>query len=440
MDGISTPLPKRSTRLGFHYFPDTLHYRESDLTQWMPEWTAMGISWLVLKSTVDRAVPEHFIHTLLQAGIEPLLDFDLSLSSTNGLNDLAVLFKAYARWGVRGVLLFNRPNAFQSWTQATWARQDLVERFLDRFLPVAGAAIEEGLAPILPPLEPGGSYWDTSFLQSILTSLVRRNPAPLLDRLVLSAYAFTNRHDLNWGAGGPKQWPAARPYFSPPNTQDHLGFRIFDWYNSITNSILNRDCPIILLGAGAQVDPIRSSQPGFTSEEHCQTNLDIARLLDNQSVESLQSIPANVIACNYWLLAADPKNPNSSQAWYDPAGHYYGTIQALKELNTRSRSKETPETAFSTHIRHPLQHYLLLPTFEWGIADWHLDVIRPFVKKYLPTVGFSLEDATLAREVTVIGNEDAFSDEQIEKLVLSGCKVRRIIGDGTSIATQLAER
>ena len=440
MDSISSPFPIRSTRLGFHYFPDTVHYRESDLVQWLPEWTAMGISWLVLKAPVDRAIPEHFIHALLQAGIEPLLDFDLSLSSATTHNDLGLLFKAYARWGVRGVLLFNRPNAFQSWTQATWARQDLVESFLDRFLPVAGSAIEEGLVPILPPLEPGGRYWDTSFLQSMLISLVRRHPATLLDQLVLSAYAFNNRHDLNWGAGGAKQWPAARPYFSPPNTQDHIGFRIFDWYNSITQSVLSREFPIILLGAGAQADPMRGSQPGYTSAEHCQINLDIARLLENQPVEALQAVPANVIACNYWLMTADSKDPHVSQTWYDPAGSYFGTVQALKEMNTRPQSKTAFETAISAHGPHPLQHYLLLPTFDWGIADWHLDVIRPFVKKYLPTIGFSLEDAGLAREVTVIGNESAFSDEQIEKLIMSGCKVRRVIGDGTSIATQLAER
>lgn len=440
MDSISNPFPQHSTRLGFHYFPDTFHYRESDLVQWLPEWTAMGISWLVLKSPVDRAIPEHFIRALNQAGIEPLLDFDLSLSSSTGLTDLAVLLKAYARWGVRGVLFYNRPNAFHSWTQGSWARQELVERFLDRFLPVAAAAIEEGINPIMPPLEPGGSYWDTSFLHSMLTSLVRRGPAPLLEQLVMSAYAFTNRHDLNWGAGGAKDWPAARPYFSPPNTQNHLGFRIFDWYNTITQSILNRNIPIILLGAGALVDPMRSTQPGYTPAEHLQVNLDIARLLENQPVAGLRAIPANVIACNYWLMAADSKDPNVSQSWFDPAGPYQGTVQALKEVNTRPAAKAALETAISAQGPHPLKHYLLLPTFEWGIADWHLDVIRPFVKKYLPTIGFSLEDATLARDVTVIGNDDAFSDEQIEKLVLAGCKVRRVIGDGTSIATQLAER
>lgn len=440
MDGICSPFPTRMTRLGFHYFPDTLHYRETDLAQWLPEWAAMGISWLVLKSPVDRAIPEHFIQTLLKAGIEPLIDFDLSLSSTAGLNELGLLFRTYARWGVRGILLFNRPNAHQSWTQATWARQDLVERFLDRFLPLACAAIEEGLAPILPPLEQGGSYWDTSFLQSMLTSLVRRGPNALLEQLVLSAYAFNNRHDLNWGAGGPQEWPAARPYFAPPGTQDHLGFRIFDWYNAICQSVLHRDVPIILLGAGAMTDPQRLSEAKFSPTEHCQTNLDIARLMRGQAVEGLQPIPANVIASAFWLMAADPSDSRVAQSWFDPAGAYFPTIQALKDLNAPTQSKEAAQSPVTNPASHPLQHYLLLPTFDWGIADWHLDVIRPYVKKHLPTIGFSLEDAILAREVTVIGNEDAFSDAQIERLVLAGCSVRRVIGDGTSIATQLAER
>lgn len=440
MDGISSPFSTRSTRLGFHYFPDTLHYRETDLAQWLPEWAAMGISWLVVKSAVDRAIPEHFIQALLKAGIEPLIDFDLPLSATTGAGELGLLFRAYARWGVRGILLFNRPNAHQSWTQATWARQDLVERFLDRFLPLAGAALDEGLAPILPPLEPGGSYWDTSFLQSTLASLLRRGPAPLLEQLVLSAYAHTNRHDLNWGAGGPGQWPAARPYFAPPGTQDHQGFRIFDWYNAISQAVLNRTVPIVLLGAGAAADPKRSSAQPYTPAEHYQVNLDIARLMRGQAVEGLQPVPANVIASSFWLMAAEPGDAHVAQGWFDPAGSYFPTIQALKDLNNPVQATQGQGTPNPAPSSHPLQHYLLLPTYDWGIADWHLDVIRPFVKKYQPTIGFSLEDAALAREVTVIGNEDAFTESQVERLVLAGCSVRRVIGDGTSIATQLAER
>ena len=87
-----------------------------------------------------------------------------------------------------------------------------------------------------------------------------------------------------------------------------------------------------------------------------------------------------------------------------------------------------------------IAHYLLLPVYEWGVADWHLEIIRPFVKKFTPTIGFSLAEAAHATRVTVIGNLNSFSDEDMNMLRNSGCIVERICGDGTSIATQLAER
>jgi hypothetical protein len=100
-----------------------------------------------------------------------------------------------------------------------------------------------------------------------------------------------------------------------------------------------------------------------------------------------------------------------------------------------------PEVSKSLETgNHPINHYLLLPSYEWGVADWHLDVIRPFVKKYKPTIGFSLEEAHLASKVTVIGNKQSFSEEQLESLSASGSQVDRISGDGTSIATSLQER
>ena len=87
-----------------------------------------------------------------------------------------------------------------------------------------------------------------------------------------------------------------------------------------------------------------------------------------------------------------------------------------------------------------IRHYLLLPTYEWGIADWHLDIIRPFVKKHAATVGFSLEEAALAEMVTAIGNDQTFPEELLDRLRSAGCKVERIDGDGTTIASKLAER
>ncbi len=62
--------------------------------------------------------------------------------------------------------------------------------------------ISAGLQPIFPPLEPGGDYWDTAFLEAALASLKRRAP-DLINQIVLALYAWTYDQPLDWGAGGP---------------------------------------------------------------------------------------------------------------------------------------------------------------------------------------------------------------------------------------------
>ena len=87
-----------------------------------------------------------------------------------------------------------------------------------------------------------------------------------------------------------------------------------------------------------------------------------------------------------------------------------------------------------------IQHYVLLPAYDWGIPDLYLDAIRPFLKKYQATMGFSLQEAAHAAFVTVIGGEDLFTDEDLDTLRFNGAVVERINGDGTSIASVLEQR
>lgn len=120
METSTASLSTRSTRLGFHYYPDTLHYRESDLEIWLPELKALGASWLVLQSSIERAIPESFLCGLLQASIEPVITFNLSLPNPASVADLRTLLEAYARWGARYTVLFDRPNSRSSWSSAAW--------------------------------------------------------------------------------------------------------------------------------------------------------------------------------------------------------------------------------------------------------------------------------------------------------------------------------
>jgi hypothetical protein len=445
---MSTYLPSvlPNNRLGLHYFPDTLHYREADMQTWLPELQALGVSWLVLRSEQDRAIPEHFLRGLKQAGIRPVIQFAFSLEQLPDLKEIGTLWEVYARWGADHVIFYDRPNTRSAWPVTGWVQQDLVERFLDRYLPAAGLALQMGLTPVFPPLEPGGSYWDTAFLRSALQAMQRRKQAELLQRLVLSAYGWTGGHSLDWGAGGPERWPQARPYQLPGGSEDQRGFRIFDWYLAIARSVLNQPCRIILLQAGLPAAP-QATPPD--PQEQASTSARITRLLSGEApvepqVEEnlINPLPEQLIACNFWLLSAAAGSPHLGQSWFEDKEHRRPVVETIRTWQReRKTSTVVPsQVDGSGKDSRSIRHYLLLPGYEWGVSDWYLEVIRPFVKKYRPTVGFSPEEAEKATRVTVVGNPQNYPENLLGRLQQSGCQVEQIGGDGTNIATELSVR
>jgi hypothetical protein len=451
MKALDELLTINRSRVGFHYFPNTLHYGEKDSDQWIPELQALGAGWIIVQSETDRAIPESFLSSLCNAQIEPIVQFTKGLEKRLETTDMRTLLDAYARWGVRTVSFFDRPNSRSAWPASEWAQNGLVERFLDRYIPLASLALECNIVPLFPALEPGGNFWDTAFLSLSLQSLARRNRVDLLDNLVLSVYAWTHNRSLNWGAGGPERWPDARPYFTPPGEEDQMGFRAYEWYMATASTIVNKEVPVILLGAGVPHEPSSKDHKDWPDEIHTEICLAISQLLRNEPAADpekpsspLEPIGNSVLAANFWLLTDEMGSPHSADAWYKPDGTLRNIVNELRKKETQNKSiraEMPPEDSKSIGSGdQAINHYLLLPAYEWGIADWHLDVIRPFVKKYKPTIGFSIDEASLARKVTVIGNNQSFSEEQLENLRVAGCQVERISGDGISIATQLQER
>ncbi len=441
-------------RLGIHYFPDTVHYREQDLQAWLPELQALGVAWITLVAPVDRAIPEAFIRGLVAAGIHPILHFPLKVESAPPPEELALLFETYQRWGVGHIALFDRPNSRTSWPGASWAQTNLIERFLNAYLPYAKLIVEAGMMPVFPPLEPGGDYWDTAFLRSALQSLEDRKEFDLLKNLVIGAYAWADNLPLNWGAGGPERWPGTRPYFTPPDEQDQTGFRIFDWYTTISRAVLGEALPVIILAGGSRIGDQRDkAQDAITPDSHAARTMTLIQLLageDTSEEQSVEAISDQVLACNFWFLAATPEHTNAKQAWYQADGTTLPIVSSLKEWQVERPSQPavtTQDKGFApgygpgmpkAKSSALIDHYLLLPTYEWGVADWHLEVIQPFVKKYCPTIGFSVEEAANAARVTVVGGEQSFPEDVIRILEQAGCQVEQISGDGTSIATILA--
>ncbi len=446
------PIPNNNSRVGFHYYPDTIHFRDQDLAVWLPVLKSLNCSWLYLNAPTDRAIPESFISTLIFNSIMPVLQFNVNPAYPPSHNEFGLLLESYAKWGVKYILLFDRPNMRKSWSAAAWAQQDLVERFLDRYIPLAAQVLQVGMIPVFPPLEPGGDYWDTTFLKSALESLVRRNQTTIIDNLVFAAYARYSEKGIHWGAGGPERWPGAKPYLESDTNEDQRGFYIFDWYNAISRNVLQKETPILLIGVGSKSDlpaSKKKSSPSVTATTvQAQYFLSIYQLLNHEEVlepgsveRKLSPVSDEVAACCFWLLCADPSSGEYSDAWFkseSQPGPIVPVVQQwLENLRSSTAKTTSPHTDTSAH---PIAHYLLLPMYEWGVSDWHLDVAKPFIKKHMLTVGFSVSEAVYAARVTVIGGPQTFPEETLQFLRDNGCSVERISGDGTSIASLLAER
>jgi hypothetical protein len=218
---------------------------------------------------------------------------------------------------------------------------------------------------------------------------------------------------------------------------------------SVTNeaevhALKNLEMVRALLGDPSPKNPAKEATPVSQAEIPCSLPSTTA---DDQPVEQ---IPQEVLACNFWLLVASAGSRYASQAWFQPDGTPLPVVGALRQwlINRRlpSLSTEGQEVTLTTEAKarsgpalsRPIPHYLLLPLYAWGAADWQLEALHPFIQKYHPTVGFSLVEAALAERVTVIGGAQSFPDNALERLRATGCRVERIQGDGTSIATQLS--
>ncbi len=432
------PYKGAMTTLGFHYFPDETHYRRADLQAWLPELEAVGARWLTLIGSLTRAVPEPFIKGLFDAGIEPIIHLPAMPTRRDAQESLAaslaVLFRTYARWGIKYVVAFSEPNSRAAWAPAEWGKAGLVERFLDMAVPVLVAQHEAGLRPTFPALKAGGEYWDTAFLEASLAGLAKRGHADLLKQMTFAVNLWTFNRPVDWGQGGLRRWPEARPYMTPPGSQDQRGFRIFEWYDEIIRDRVGETRPLLSLAAGPVLDNQLDPQfPPVNELWHASCIQEISQ------AAIAGELPRNLLNVNFWLLAAPEGSPFAREAWYRTDGQTLTAVDALKTATTHGMRVERRRTdeAKGLHMHgmstHPaaqsekgFKHYVLLPTFEWGVSEWHWHAALDYVRTKRPVCGFSPEEALQAEHVTIFGNEQGISAEVEAELRRAGCTVDRL--------------
>ena len=369
---------------GIYYSPALGPYRQADLEAFLPHLRAMQAKWVVLRADASRAIPENFIRGLIAEGFAPVLHFALP-PRPEIEHEIVPLLRAYARWGVRYTAFFDRPNLRRFWGRA-WSAGNLPDLLLDAFLPLAESAHAHGIQPILPPLAPGGDYWDTAFLRHVLEGIARR-AAHLIPALVIGAYAWSEGKPLDWGAGGPEAWPDAAPYFTPPQSQDQRGFRIFEWYAAHAEAAWNRTPPVFLLGMGWRY----GKAPSADVEKQ---NAAIARLFHGRE------LPDYVLGGAFWALTA-PKGDEI--AWVSADGAPKPVIAAVGEAAREAYAPQQAAPAESV--------YVLLPRREGRVPAAHLGTALAWLQESAATVGSALQEALRAEEIVVIGLPADFPPE-----------------------------
>jgi len=442
------PRPHNDSGIGFRYFPDADHTGRADLERWVPRLQSLGASWLVLQTPPTRPLPDFFLQQVMLADIETVIMLTPERVGPLELGALRGTAGALADSGVHYVALFDRPNCRESWLPQEWAKPDLVERFVDYLAPALEVVAAEGLTPVLPPLEPFGAYWDTVFLHALLSSLRRRGLGALLARAAVGMRNFANGRPLDWGAGGRDAWPQARPYTNPQNGegQDHRGFRLFEWYQAIIEQELGHPLPLICCANGPQSSPTAREAGSQEASLHAGRAAEMARMM------MAGELPSTVLNHAFWLLAAERDHVCYQDSWFDADGvARLPAVEALEKLvkqarpvgKSQTRPERSPRIAnHSAQIPNnkPIDHYLLLPVFEWGTSRWHLSIVQEYIETFLPTCGFSAEEAILARRVTIVGNEQGVGAETAARLAAAGCQVERIAGRNGHETLQLLQK
>ncbi len=429
-----------NNRIGFHYFADVDHYQVKDLTLWLPEFQQMKIGWLVLQSPMNYAIPEEFIKGIMSKGITPIIHFNFLINSSAKPEDLRVILSAYARWGVKYVVFYNSPNLKRYWAEGTWSQADLVDRFLDRYIPFADMALNLGLIPVLPPLQPGGDYWDTTFLKKLLLLLQQRKAVSLISGIHMAVSAQTFNKPIDWGKGGSAIWHASTPYKSEASedTQDHVGMQTWEWYTEIVQSITKTTPKIILFWFGAS-NVLEGGQ--LDSSLSLERLIDMAQMDPSEKDSEMRGLifGENVIACNLWLLSSSDQDVDEKSISF--LRKLKPDLQAIGKVKTHQTKyfynqnhDDLPVARKVADWVYPIDHYLLLPSYDWGIPEHVLERVRPIIRESRPTVGFSISEASLARKVTIWNENQAFTEGDINTLKRSGCEVEEILVNGINIA------
>ena len=425
MDHITQEETFITNRIGFHYFLDVEQFKKSDSNLWLPKLAKINAKWLVIQNPEDRAIPEEFIRSFSDAGINLIINFNKDIKSDANLSELSILLNVYGKWGVRYAYLFEKPNLLSQWGEFKWINHNVVETYLKKFIPFAELCLENQIKPIFSPLYPGGDYWDLAFLEESLERLSNLASPRIIENLILSAFGWDWGHSIEWGSGGKKKWPDTKPFYQKQNSQNQQGFRTHEWYLEIAEKVLGKKLPVIILEAGIPHDHTIGNSAGFGALDNLSA---ITHLLTGKNVYDpknpellLSPIPSEVIGCNFFILSAKLKNDLFPYMWFSPRGIPLGPARALGSTedapNIQHKVQPVLTKNSTDEIQFKYRRYVLFTDALKQEISHLLERLDHYIRIHKPHIGFSrIEAANAAYILVITKNKEEFISEDKESL------------------------
>ncbi len=417
------------TNFGFTYFSAPEHYLQPHMNHWLGLLKNFGAEYVIFNANFDVAVPEDVISIAKTNGLAPIIHFNQKLPFRKAYSETTSLLEVYKKWGVDTIIVGDTPNLKTAWENVSWQVNTLVDRFLDEFIQLAQFAIHIGQAPILAPLYPGGDFWDTAFLELLLQGLKQRHEHEIIEHLILASYGITFNKPLSWGRGGFEIWPGVKAYQHVKDQENQIGFCNFEWVQAVSQRVFGEKHPVIILDAG--------NPTGGDQLEADKDNL----LVIEELIRS--------------MFGPDDNRPYSLSESISPKNSLMGitfSLDTIKAVSGKSSIEEFLRNSFPSkspsrneekgtlNEEKIFTHYLLLPAYESGIPEVIINKVLPYVKAFLPTVGFSIDEASFAKKVTVYPDPYLFPVEKINYLRNSGCSIEILPETGIDIATLIQNK
>jgi hypothetical protein len=410
MDHLTQEKTFVSKKFGFHYFLDVEQFNTTDSHLWIRKLQEINAKWLVIQNPQVRAIPEEFIRSFSEAGINLVINFNEDVSSDVNLSSLITLLNVYGKWGVKYAYLFEKPNSQSKWGDIKWNNHDIVKTHLNKFIPFAQICVKNHIKPVFSPLLPGGDYWDLAFLEESLKGLASLGTPHIKNNLILSAFGWDWGHSIEWGSGGKKKWPDTKPFHQKQNTQNQQGFRTYEWYLELSEKVLGKRLPIIILEAGIPNDRFIGNSVNTVPTDNL---LAITHLLAGENVYDpknpellLSPIPPEVIGCNFFTLSAQLEKKYFPYRWFTPKGIPLAPARALG-LTNNSPTLQTEEQP--VRMNNPIENfhfkyrrYILLSDSLKQDMPSLLERLDPYIRNFKPHVGFSKVEAAKAAYILII--------------------------------------